>query len=315
MPDVVTLKKIESCAAALRQGGVKTIGDLQECIGVDVSSGLSWVANATRIERSLLLALLIAGMRDETRHNGKPALLRYWRGLKPLRLMLKLSASEFHELDWRDRLRLAWIIPRQMMLRQLQHWKHKRRYWPDLLLFVILPLGLIGLGWRAVALSRSWPASLVVKRGVSLPRFHSISRQELELKSVPGGAATFTDVEAVEGRYTLEALAPNTALQAKHLLSAELSRKMKDRTVLSVPVQAGDFVSKSAAPQSIILLLSPREPDKTSSAPVILDDVIFLGVEGSGETTSAIVAMKADDIKAASGLLATSSIFLSQHAR
>jgi hypothetical protein len=315
MPDTVTLQRIESCAAALRQGQVKTIGDLQECVSVDVSSGLGWVANATGIERSLLLALLIAGMRDETRHNGKPALLWYWRGLKPFRLMLKLSASEFRQLDWRDRLRLGWIIPRQMMLRQIQLWKHKRRHWPDVLLFIILPLSLVGLSWRAVSVSRSWPESLRVKPGVSLPRFHSIDREEVEMKSVPGGEATFAEVAVVEGRYTLEAIAPQTVLQATHLLSDELSRKMKDRRILSVPVQAADFISKPPAPSSIILLLSPREPDKTNFTPVIFEDVIFLGVEQRGDTTSAIIAMKPEDIKLATPLLATSSIFISQTAR
>jgi hypothetical protein len=317
MSDPVTLKTIQETAAALNKCGIATLEDLRMCLSKDVDTGIHRISINTGASQALLMALLIAEVRDDAGKKGKRELLSYWRSLKALPAVLSLSAIEIKEL-WSDKkLQILWegrkpvgAVLRQSVVRPMRLGHNWRRFLPDVLTLFILPLLLVGLAFRANSLNKKKVQYVAVVQGTSLPVFHKIAG-EVEMKTVPGFKGSFTNIDQVCERYTLAAIPAGAMLQSNQLLSAELSKKMQGRKILSVPLKTGAYSATLSPPSQAIMVLSPRALDLKASEPIHFD-VILLSVENNGDARSAIVAMQEDKFKIAAPLLASHDVFLSQ---
>jgi len=216
---------------------------------------------------------------------------------------------------WRAKLKTrqpVWEVLRHSAARPrhlLPSWK---RHWLDLLAFVILPLLLFGLAYRAYSLSQNAVPHVDVSSTVGLPVFHKITK-EVELKAETRSQGAFTSVEKVLDRYTLAAIPAGSLIKENQLLSPELSAKMQDRRILTVPVKPGTYSSTLSPPSEAIMLLSPHE--LAAEMQTVAFDVIVLSLEKSGDTSSATVALPEDKFNIAAKLLASHDAYLGQKAQ
>jgi hypothetical protein len=87
--------------------------------------------------------------------------------------------------------------------------------------------------------------------------------------------------------------------------------------VISVPVKAGAISPTLSPPDRVRLLFSPRRNNETNNNPnadlnvTTIDDVIVLSVNRQGDSSSIVVALKADIVEVAK-LLSTSDVIVSQ---
>ena len=321
MPDYVTLKDIQDAAVALDRSDIRTLEDLRKCISKDADQNILWLSQETRVKHSLLQALLIAEFTDDTGLSGKRKLRHYWRGLKTFPSVFNASRNEMARL-WRenksriflDGPRHAWSVARQLIIRQHRLWYNWRRHWPDALVIVILPVLLLFLALRAQSINNRNVPYVTVQQGAAVTAFQKLTNN-LVLTNVPYAKGGFTSTDQVLGRYALVNLPAGATLSSDQVLSSELSGKMQERRILSVPVKTGTYVATMKVPCEALMVLSPRKEDAKDDAKEIAAvsfGVIVLRLEKTGETTSAIVAIQKDELNKASPLLASHDVFLTQ---
>jgi hypothetical protein len=320
MPDQITPKDIQEAAGAFDRAEIRTLDDLRMCISKDVDNNIHWLSEVTKVKHSMLVALLIAEFDDDTALSGKRKLRHYWRGLTTLSSVLRLSRSEIVS-QWSEQKsralfagpRLAWLVARQLMIRQHRLWYNWRRHWPDALVFVLLPVLLVSLALRAQSINDRNLRYVTVQRGAAVPAFQKLT-DNLALTNVPYAKGAFNSIDEVRGRYTLVNLPSGATVSSDQLLSPEWSSKMADRRILSVPMQAGAYPLTMRAPCDAIMVLSPRTNDVKDLAMVSFG-VIVLRFEKIGETTSATVAIQKEEFEQASMLLASRDVYLAQISR
>jgi len=268
---------IEALSTRLHESGIKTLADLKRCIATNADHGIGWVASHAKASKSLLVALLIADLSDDATRSDHRDLLYYWGTLKTFRA--------------RQRPKL-------------------RKLWPDLVAFTVLPMMLIGLGLRAYSINKAIVPYVRVKAPAGMPVYHRVS-DEIEMASRPGAQGALASLEKALNRYTLEPVAAGAPLKEDALLSAELSNKMRDRKILSLPLGAGDQVSGLPIPREAILVLSPKELDAQEKESVSFG-VIVLRIDKTGDSSIATVALPGDQFDRAARLLGSHNVFLAQ---
>lgn len=322
MADLLTLEKIKETATALDGCGLSTLEDLRLWINQDVDKSIPRLAKSSRTTESLLMALVIAEFCDNTGRSGRKKLGRYWRGLKPFPSLVKLYWIALGQ-EWRkNKIRVvtklvgpSWHITRQMFTRHWRLWYNWRRHWADGLLLIVLPALLIGLWFRVESAKNSQVQFVAVKPSANVPAFQRID-DEVELVSVDNASGAFAAIDQVRGLYSLVPLAGGAPVLSNQLLSKELSNRIQNRSILSIPLKAGTYVRDLSPPCEGVLLLSPRQ---TEGAPVTSVkqskfEVVLLGIDKSGDAVTATVAMSAEDVEKAGPLLGSCDAYLSKRA-
>jgi hypothetical protein len=172
---------------------------------------------------------------------------------------------------------------------------------------------------------------VVSVKGFAEVRAFQRINDEVELTTAQSSSDAFTSVEQVRGRYTLVPLAPGAALGSTQILSADLSSKIQNRTILSVPLKPGTYTEEIFAPSEAVLVLSPREDLQGDASrrggalnqvevareqvPPTTFQIILLAVDQSGENRSATVAILKDDVDKVAALLGSHDAYLSQPVR
>jgi len=320
MTDQITFKEIQDAAAALGCSEIRTLEDLRKCLSQDVDESIVWLSKQTKVNHPLLLTLLVAEFDDDASLSGKRKLPRYWRSLQTFPSLLSFSRSEVARLRQekkggviRGSSTQVLLLASQLMLRQRRLWSNWRRYWPDALVLVILPLLLLFLAFRAQSINNRSVRYVTVQQGATVGGFQRLT-DNLVLTNVPYAKGAFTSIDEVRGRYTLENLPGGSTLSSNQVLSSELSSKMAGRIILSVPIKAGSYVSTMKTPCEAIMVLSPRKEDGAGGVAASFD-VIVLRFDKAGETTSAIVGIQKDQFDKASSLLGSHDVLLAQTPR
>ena len=317
MAEAVTLKQIHDLAMALNNCGVATLGDLKKCIAKDPDEGIRWVTTKSESSQPLLVSLLIAEIADDSDASDDRPLIYCWRPLQPFSSVLSQSTAEIKEL-WAQTGRRAlwqarepvWAVLRQSVVRPKRRLGNWKRHWLDALLFLVLPGLLLGFAIRAHAINKRVIGYVAVKRESSIPAFQRING-EVELRSDPASKGAFTNIDQVSGRYTLVNIPAGKILQSDQLLSPELSARMHNRRILSIPIKYGAYNSTITLPTEAILVLSPRQPDLKVTTPLSFQ-VIVLTLQSIGDSRAAIIAIDRDNFDTAASLLASHDAFLSQ---
>jgi len=324
MADPVTLTTIKETAAALDRSGLTTLEDLRLWISKDVDKSISLLAESSGTKQSLLIALLIAEFCDDASRSGRPTLASYWRGLKTVPGLIRFYVHPLAQ-RWREKGlavlgdvgQAAWYILRQLVTRHRRLWYNWRRHWADALLIVVLPGLLIGFWFRVESAKTRQVRSVAVKRSVKVVPLQRISTDDIELAADPNSSGAFTSVDQVQGRYALVPLHGGATILRDQILSAELSNKVQNRVIVSIPLKAGTTRDLSP-PSEVFLLLSAREipagENATTSAQYVFG-VVLLGLEKTREVTTATVAMVKEDLDKAAPLLGSRDAYLSQSAR
>ena len=338
MSDSVSLDIIKETAAALNGRGLSTLEDLRLWISKDVDKGILMLSESARTSQSLLTALLIAEFCDDAGRSGKPKLGRYWRGLKTFPGVIKLYVVAFTEAR-RDKKfaflphvgKPSWHILRQLVTRHSRLWYNWRRHWADALVILVLPALLVGLWWRVDSAKRSRVQVVSAKGSADVHAFQRIN-DEVQLTTAQYSSDAFTSIDQVRGRYTLVPLVPGVALDSAQILSADLSNKIQNRTILSIPLKAGTYAPHVFAPGEALLVLSPRdvlagdashqggagnqvEVAREQVPPPTTFQIILLAIDQSGENRSATVAILKDDLDKVAALLGSHDAYLSQPVR
>ena len=322
MDDPVSLITIKDRAAALNSSGLSTLEDLRRWISKDVDKSIPLLAESSDTAQSLLLALLIAEFCDDAGRSGHPKLATYWRGLKTfpglVRLYLDALKQAQHErrLTFKDLREAAWNIFRQAFTRLWRLLYNWRRHWADALLIIVLPALLIAVWFRVESAKSRSVQFVAVKSSANLLPFQRIN-DEVELASVPTKSGAFTSLDQVRGRYALVTLSSGTPILSNQILSAALSNKIQNRAIVTIPLRTGTARDLSP-PCEAVLFLSPRETksgESSNSSPQQSVEVVLLGIDKTGETTTATVAMVKEDLDKLGPLLASHDAFLLQLAR
>lgn len=317
MPDSLNLETIKKAAAALNGHGLTTLEDLRLWIKRDVDKSIPRLAKTSSIAESLLMAFVIAEYCDDTGRSGRQKLGSYWRGLKPFFGFVKLYWIALGQA-WQQKKfvttlgEASWYIPRQFLTRNWRLWYNWRRYWFDFLLIIVLPALLIGLWYRVESAKKVRVQSVTVKPSVKVPAFQRLG-DEVQLTSSENVSNGFDSIDKVKGRYSLVALSGGTPVLNDQLLSLELSNKIQNYSIVSIPLKAGTYVRDLSPPGEGTLLLSPRESESASKQHAF--DVVVLGVNKNSETVTAILAMRAEDVEKAGALLGSSDAYLTKQAR
>ncbi|HKR00379.1 MAG TPA: hypothetical protein VJT09_06885 [Pyrinomonadaceae bacterium] len=267
-------------ADKLKQKGVKTIDDLWRCVGVNFDKGIDTVATETAVDRELVYALLIADGLGDSRHRveAKPWLnpVRWWIALKRL-------------------------------------WYGRERHWLEASLAIATIL-LVMLAIRARYLGPKMAQQVVVAPSARLLPFKSITDKNVILKSIPEEKGAFTAVEKVVGRYPRREVGQGTTVLEEQLVAEDLTGAMRERRVLTLPVNPGSLSSTLTTSARVWLLLSPRAAAEKAPPPVVLKDVILLSVNKQAGAASVEVAVTEDGLKVMEPLLGGSEIFVFQPA-
>lgn len=309
--DPVDIARLREFAAALSGGGIDTLEDLRLSICKDFKTGIETVTERTKTSRALLVALLITEAKDDAARNGRRRLIHYWSGLTTFRSVFSLSTTEVREIlktkgrsHWRETRDPITLLLTRSIARPARLLNNLRTKWLDPLL-ILLPLALVLL---LIIRLNSNNSLQYVTTTAAVPAFYNITGKVNTQRS-PAAKTAITNIADVLNRYTLADLPAGTSVQDNQLLSAELSKKMAFRKILSVPIKASNFSTTLTAPAEATLVLSPRTWDaKATEASKF--DVIVLRLEGSGETRSAVVALPGDKFDAAALLLSSHEAFL-----
>lgn len=270
--------EIEDLSALLNQSGIKTLADLKRCIANDADHGIEWVADRAKASKSLLVTLLIADMSVDASRRDNRDLLYYWRPAKRLRARRGMP-----------KLRTNWL---------------------DLIAFAIVPIILLGMGLRAYSINKTVVPYVRVKAPSGLPSFQKVN-DEIEIATKPAGDRALRSLDQARNRYTLSPVAAGAALNEDVLLSAELSKKMDNRKILSLQLGAGGQVAGLPIPREAILVLSPKQRDAQETE-LVSFGVIILRIDKNGDSSIATVALPGDQFDRAARLLASHDVFLAQ---
>ncbi|HEY5839086.1 MAG TPA: hypothetical protein VIT19_08625 [Pyrinomonadaceae bacterium] len=257
------------------------------CISQDLDRGIHWISINTGASRALLIALLIAEAKDEAAKKGTREILRYWPSL--------------------SRGPSIWSIARRL-------WRDWKRHWFDALAASLILFVVIGVVLRVTQIDKGAVQYVAAKPGISLPPFHQVSDEDVEMKSAPGAKGSFIRLDQVRGRYTLVAVPANGLLHANQLLSPQLSKGMQNHTTITVPLKPTTARPTLTAPAEAVLILSPRDHNLKSAEPVIFG-VIVLHIDTAGESKLATIALPHDKLATVAPLLASHDVFLSEPIR
>jgi hypothetical protein len=263
------------------------VDDLWESIGPKFVDGIARLETQTGVNKELLIQVLAEGACEPELATGE-----HWPRFK------------------------AWLQARWPILAGKWLWSKipALAYWPELLALLILIVLAALLLTHAV-----WKRDTVmVKTETGLPAFHVINDNDLEVKraiNIPGSLSSKSDAV---GHYLLQQLPKGARLYDNQISKAQLSDEdAAHRHVLSVPVKAGAISPTLSPPDRVRLLFSPRRDNETNTNPsaapdvISIDDVIVLAVNRQGESSSIVVALKADLAEVAR-LLSTSDVIVSQ---
>jgi hypothetical protein len=299
MPSLAELKKTDAQAATpegqafnraidtLLQQQFACVDDLWESIGPKFVAGIARLETRTAITKELLIQILAEGASEPELATGAG-----WTKLKawsPVRWLIKAE-------------RWLWsTIPAPA-------------YWPELLALLIL-IVLAALLLNHAAWKRE---TVIVKTETGLPAFHVLNEDDLEVKqeiNIPGSLTSKSDAV---GHYLLQQLPQGARLYGNQISTVKLSDEdSANRHVLSVPVKAGAISPTLSPPDRVCLLFSPRRNNETNNIPAAplnvtgIDDVIILSVSRQGDSSSIVVALRADLAEVAK-LLSTSDVMVSQ---
>ena len=318
MVDQITLEKIEETAVALDRCGVSTLEDFRSWISKDVDKSIPRLAEVSGTPESLLMALVIAEFYDETVGSGRQKVGTYWRGLKPFPSLVKFYWME----GWRQK-RLgivpklgkpSWFVLRQLFTRNLRFLFNWRRRWADGLLIAIVPLLLLGFWLHVEWTKRSRVQFVTVKPSANVRAYQRIA-DEVELTSLDSLSNAFSSIDQVKDHYSLIPLSSGVPVLSDHLLSAELSNKIKNSSIVSIPLKAATYVRDLSPPFEAELLLSPRENGNETTSQQHAFKVVLLGIDKTGDAVVATVAINAADVEKTAALLGSSDAYLSKPAR
>jgi len=316
--DYATLKEILSAVLALSNADICTLEDLRKVLNKDVDKNILWLAQQTNIKDALLTALLLAEFYDDTGTKGKRRLRNYWRGLKTIpgevRAGWAETVSEWERNKTRSLgvgLQQALGVAGQVAVRQRRIWYNWRQHWLDAVVLLILPALIVALALRAQSINKRTVPYVTVRTDAGISAFQELTGH-VELKNVPYKNGAFTSLNEVSGRYALVNVPPGVTLSSDQVLSPELSRKMPQRRILSVPIDAGAISSTMKTPSEALMTLSARQNESKDPASF---EVIVLRLDQTGGNTSAVVAIPKDDFDKASRLLGSHEVFLAQIAR
>jgi len=324
MGDLVTLETIKNTATKLDGCGLTTLEDLRSWVSKDIDKSLTRLTESSDTAPSLLIALVIAEFGDDAGRSDRKKLGTYWRGLKPFPGLVKLYWIDLGE-TWKQK-KLG-VVPRlgepsrqilrQLLTRHNRFWYNWRRHWADALLLIVLPVLLIGVWFRVESVKNSGVQFVVVKPSTNVGAFQRIG-DEVELASIDNSSNAFTSVDQVRGRYSLVPLTGGTAVLSNQLLSAELSNRIQNHSILSIPLKVGTYLRGLSSTGEGVLILSPRETASVGSETASKQhafEVILLSIDKIGDVATATVAIPAEDVDKAGALLATSDAYLSKAAR
>lgn len=314
--DTVTLKRLEELATLLASHKITTLRELRKAVGTDVETGIHSTAENIDGPQGLLLALLIAESKDDGANKDSRRLSPYWRSLKTIRAIYRLSKAEITQINepWWRRIYLeraaVWAVTRQCFIRPkraLRNWKH---HWADALIVLSILALFSGVATVVKSLNRPLPGYVIVNRKAGLPSWHQISDADLDTQTAPRAISSFTDFAQVRNRYTLTALAAGAPLQETQLLNANLSAKLKGRYILTLPLKPTSYSRTLSPPTEALMIMAPRSADvKTTPAPF---DVIILMIETVGDSRVVTLAICNDEFPTARQLLASHDVFLAQ---
>jgi hypothetical protein len=321
MTDPVTLQSIKETAAALNNCGLSSLEDLRLWISKDIDESIPLLAQSSGTTQSLLMALLIAESCDDAGRSGRPKLTTYWRGLKTFPGLLNCYSFDLAQ-TWhvkkfgviRSLPAVAWPLFRQILTRHTRLWYNWRRHWADAILIVVVPVLLISLSLRVESARSSRIQSVAVKSSAQLRPFQRIS-DEVEMASMPPSNIGFRSIDQVRGRYALVALPGGAPVLSNQILNAELSDKIANRAIVSIPLKAGIYPSELSPPFDAVLILSPRKTGSrgtTNSLGKHQFDVLLLGIDKPGQSPTATVAITNEDLDKVAALLGSHDAYISR---
>jgi hypothetical protein len=311
-----TLDEIRNLAAALNDLGISTVEDLRLCIHKDVNNSTRWISETTMKSHSLLVSLLMAEFSDDAASRSKKKLGKYWRGLKTFPNELKYSRNELRRL-WREKQfkgipesrRQLWALTGQMMIRHRRLWSNWRKHWADVIVLIVAPLLMLGLALRAQCINNR-DTQFVIVKSTTIPAFEKLG-DKLEMANVPYQKGAFTSIDQLRERYTIVNLSAGSTLREDQLLSAALSSKMSSRRILSLSIKSGNYPAGMAVPSEAVMVFSPRNVQSTQPTADYVE-IVLLRLNKNAELTSALVAIKQDELDKVAKLLGAYDVFLAE---
>lgn len=264
------------------------VDDLWESIGPKFMAGITRLETQTGVTKEQLIEVLAEGAQQA------PELApgEHWTKFK------------------------AWSPIRWFILKGMRLWSKvpTLAYWPELLAVLIL-IVLASLLLSHAVLKRD---TVMVKTETGLPAFHVINEDDLEIKQAINIPGSLTSKSSVVGHYLLQQLPKGARLYSSQISNVQISNgDAANRQVLSVPIKAGAISPTLSPLDRVCLHFSPRRDNETGSNPTAdlnvfsIDDVIILSVNRQGDSSSIVVALKADLVEVAK-LLSTSDVIVSQ---
>ncbi|HEX8776370.1 MAG TPA: hypothetical protein VF735_22560 [Pyrinomonadaceae bacterium] len=275
----------------LLQKQFHSVDDLWESIGPKFMAGITRLETQTGITKEQLLEVLAEGAQQEP--EAAPG--EHWTKFK------------------------AWLRGRRFVMAGTWLWSKvpALAYWPELLALLILGV-LAALMLSHAAWKRD---AVMVRTETGLPAFHVINEDDLEVKQAINIPGSLTSKSSAVGHYLLQQLPKGARLYANQISKVQLSDEdVADRHVLSVPVKAGAISPTLSPLDRVRLLFSPHLNNETNNNPDTLsnvtsiDDVIILSINRQGDSSSIVVALKADLAEVAR-LLSSSDMLVSQPMR
>lgn len=264
------------------------VDDLWESIGPKFMAGITRLETQTGITKEQLIEVLAEGLQQE------PELApgKHWTKFK------------------------AWQPIRGLILVGIWLWSKVPRlaYWPELLALLIL------IVLASLLLSHAvWKRdTVIVKTETGLPAFHVINEDDLEVKHAVNIPGSLTSKSSAVGHYLLQQLPKGARLYANQISKVQISDEdVANRHVLSVPVKAGAISPTLSPLDRVRLHFYPHRNNETHNNPnavTSINDVIILSVNRQGDSSSIVVALKADLTEVAK-LLSTSDVLISQPMR
>lgn len=184
------------------------------------------------------------------------------------------------------------------------------RRWLDASAFVAVVV-LLGLLVHVVRVHRAaYSTQVVVSRSGGLPAFHAIAKSEVTLSRTQTVAGSFAKVEDTLGKYTPAPIAAGTVLTADSLeADPSLLADLNGRSILKIPLKAGVSDPDPRPSRCVSLLVTPR-PDAKTTQPVVIKNVVLLGIRHDGDSTLASVALLPDQLTAIGSLLGSANVFV-----
>lgn len=170
------------------------------------------------------------------------------------------------------------------------------------------------LVWLALCMPE--PSGTVVNVR-QLPALHLIEEGDVERREGGAEPGSFTEIQEVLGRYTVQAIPPETALrggQVTRFRASEIDPGMMDgRRIVSIPI-AVEAPDRADLGDWVSLLFAPRDdaPPEASSKAFLLKDAIVLATNRGDEGMHIVVAVKETDLETLGHFVSRSDVFIVQ---